>query len=288
MKLSSCLLTLVGWVVWSLWSCAPVVVQEEGQEMDQERFRVNIAFDPAVPQAITGFVHLGRVYSLTMASAGVGLGAGSPRDLDAMIDAINELTDVRAEFASSIPYSDPRLFDLPLIIPQSAPNEVEMEQLVRYLLEGGFVMDLDMGFDTYRNGLEKYGELVWGRDAWTERLADDHPVYTAFFKLEGGVPQVGMPSVNRGRPEHMQGLFVNGRLAGVKFALREPPIDTNRAARLSRQEPDEEVVDLRNEPPPNDFRRRQMAVNVVVYALIQEGSLARKIMERIEDIGSGE
>ena len=284
MKLLSFLLTLV---VCGLWGCAPVAVQEGGQEIDQERFRVKIAFDPAVPQAITGFVHLGRVYSLTMASAGVGLGAGSPRDLDAMIDAINELTDVRAEFASSIPYSDPRLFDLPLIIPQSTPNEVEMEQLVRYLLEGGFVMDLDMGFDSYRNGLEKYGELVWGRDAWTERLANDHPIYTAFFKLEGGVPQVGMPSVNRGRPEQMQGLFVNGRLAGVKFALREPPIDTNLAARYARQEPDEEEVNLRNEQP-NDFRRRQMAVNVVVYALIQEGSLARKIMETAEGAGSEE
>lgn len=288
MKVSSRLMMSMGWVAVCVFlGCAPVMVQEEGKDIDQERFQVKIAFDPAVPQAITGFVHLGRVYSVTMASAGVVMGAGSPRDLDAVIDAINEFTDVRAEFASSIPYSDPRLFDLPLIIPQSAPNEVEMEQLTRYLLEGGFLMDLDLGFDIYREGLEKYGGLVWGRDAWTERLADDHPIYTAFFKLQGGVPQTGLPTVNRGRPEHMQGLFVNGRLAGVQFALREPPIDTDLAARLSRREPDEEEVNLRNERP-DDFRRRQMAVNVVVYALTQEGSLARKIMERAKGVGSGE
>ena len=205
------------------------------------------------------------------------MAAGSPRDLDAIIDAVNELTDVRAEFASGISYSDPRIFSLPIVIPQSLPNEVEMEQLTRYLLAGGFILDLDLGFEPYREGLEKFGGLVWGRDAWIERLAPDQPIFTAFFEIQGGVPQSGPPQVRRGRPEHMQGIFINGRLAGVQFALQEPPINTTLATQLQRIEPTEEEIEARNQRR-DDFRRRQMAVNIVVYALTQEGSIAQRLM----------
>jgi hypothetical protein len=60
-------------MVWSLSGCAPVAVQEEGEmDMDQERFRVKITFDPAVPQAITGFVHLAR--KIMERAEGVGSG----------------------------------------------------------------------------------------------------------------------------------------------------------------------------------------------------------------------
>ena len=88
---------------------------------------------------------------------------------------------MRAEISPSITYSDPRLFDLPIIIPQSSPNEIERAQLTDYLLNGGFVMDASLGFDAYREGLEKYGGLVWGRDAWVERVPDGHPIYSFFF-----------------------------------------------------------------------------------------------------------
>jgi len=77
----------------------------------------------------------------------------------------------------------------------------------------------------------------------------------------------------------MQGLFVDGRLAGVQFSLREPPMDTGLAARIPRLEPGKEEIDARYERP-DDFRRQQMAVNIGVYALTQEGSIAPHLMQK--------
>lgn len=273
----------VAWCVgtWILPGCAPVAVTEveRQQQEEEERFRVKISYDPAAPQAISGFLHLGQVHSVTMGSAGMALGAGSPQDLNLLIDALNELTSIRTSFATSISYSDPRLFDLPVIIPQSPPNEVEMEQLTRYLMKGGFILDLDIGFDVYREGLEKYGGLVWGSDAWVEYLETDHPIFAAFFEIQGGIPQSAPRSSQREWSDRLRGLFVGGRLAGVQFGVREPPMNTNPNARganwlPSKEEIEEEILE-RNRDREGDFRRQQMAVNIVVYALTQEGSLAR-------------
>jgi hypothetical protein len=58
------------------------------------------------------------------------------------------------------------------------------------------------------------------------------------------------------RQDRMLGLFVNGRLAGVEFYM--PP---RRAGRTEQYE---------------DSAQSQLAVNIVVFALTQEGSLTRR------------
>jgi len=114
-----------------LSSCATVAVheptaEEQQEAYDQERYQAKILFDPTAPQAISGFLRLGRVYSATMGSAAV-LKTGNPQDLDMIIDAVNEFTEIKTESTPDLTYSDPRLLDLPIIIPQSPPNEVEKE-----------------------------------------------------------------------------------------------------------------------------------------------------------------
>ena len=177
-------------------ACTPVAIPPQTSEQQQEaydrdRYQAKIQFDPVAPQSISGFLRLARVSSVTMGSAGVLMSGGNPRDLDAIIDAVNEFTDVEAEFSGDIPYGHPALFDLPIIIPQSEPNEAEMEQLVRYLTAGGFIFDIDLGLDLYREGLEKYGGLVWGRDAWVERLPDDHSIFFSYFSIAGSEVEHG-------------------------------------------------------------------------------------------------
>ena len=156
-----------------------------------------------------------------MGAGGVFMSGGSMRDLDAIIDAVNEFTDIEAEFSGDIPYSHPALFDLPIVIPQGEPNEAELEQIVRYIKQGGFILDIDLGLENFREGLEKYGELGWGRDAWVERLSDDHPIFFSYFSIEGGLPVIALPTqpgaVDRDAAQPMRGLFVGDRLAGVAF-----------------------------------------------------------------------
>ena len=129
-----------------------------------------------------------------------------------------------------------------------------MENLAHYLLSGGFVFG-----SIWTEALEKYAGLVSGQDFWTERLADDHPVYSAYFDLKGGVPAGNPPSLGNGKQgvqswNVLTGYFIKGRLAGIS----------------SRQ-----GWGWSNHIYDGDSTRSlQLAVNVIIYALTQEGSMA--------------
>jgi hypothetical protein len=271
-----------------LQGCTPVAIPpqtpaEQEEVYDRERYQSKIQYNSAAPQEIAGFLRLARVYSDRMGSGNVLFSSGSPRDLDVIIDAVNEFTSINAEFTGDIPYSHPGLLDLPLIVPQSKPNEVELEQLVRYMLGGGFILDIDMGFDIYREGLEKYGGLTWGRDAWVERLPDDHPAYFSYFSIAGGLPKINLSSVSdpskREAAQPMQGLFIGDRLAGVLFGAFASQGSLPGTTVGGSSDPflvvDKETIRARN-AQRNDPRLRQMVVNLVVFALTQEGSIAAR------------
>jgi len=277
-------------------ACAPTAISQQTPEQqqkayDRDRYQAKIRHDLSAPQSITGFWRIARVSSATMGSAEVFMSGGSTRDLDVIIDAVNEFTDIKAEFSGNIPYSHPALFALPVIIPQGEPNEAEREHIVRYITQGGFILDIDIGLDNFREGLEKYGELVWGRDAWVERLSDDHPIFFSYFNIEGGLPAIPLPTqlgaVSREATQPMRGLFVGDRLAGVTFralATQELPgatFDGNGSVQLS--ELDEEKINARF-ARRSDPRLRQMLVNIVVFALTQEGSIAQQITAEEEPV----
>ncbi len=230
--------------------------------------------NPADPQSVQGFVHLGQIQSLRVNQAGAsggGIDTGEQlRQLDGLVNALETFTQIKADLAPSLNYADPRLLDLPIAIPLSLPNESEMEHLSRYLMEGGFVFNFGSQFEAYREGLEKYGHLVWGQDVWTEYLDESHPLFTAYFPLKG-VPRTERAltkedtasqsdelsgGARRLRQDRMLGLFVKGQLAGVEFYM--PPRRTGRTEQYE------------------DTAQSQLAVNIVVYALTQEGSLTRR------------
>ncbi|MFT5086651.1 MAG: hypothetical protein ACI906_000237 [Candidatus Latescibacterota bacterium] len=278
----------------ALLSCTPLVVPpqtpaEEQDAYERDRYQVKIVFDPAQPQTITGFLRLARVSSGTMGSASAVLAGGSPRDLDIIIDSIDDLTAIEAEFGKDLLFSDPALLELPIIVPQIIPDEIELEQLVAYLMAGGFVLDIELGLESYREGLERYGELVWGRDARVEHLPDDHPLYSAYFNLPGGIPAINMaPLPGRSATNAIQpikGLYINDRLAGISF----PPLGqprTSSGALTGTTDSFTEITELSDEviiarkDRRNDPRIRQMLVNIVVFALTQEGSIAARTWMR--------
>ena len=235
------------------------------------QFQAMVRYEnPADPQSIQGFVHLGQIQSMRVNQSGAS-GAGTAtgeqlRQLDGLIYALETFTQIKADLATSLTYTDPRLLDLPIVMPLSLPNEAEVEHLSRYLLEGGFVLGFGMPFEAYKKGLEKYGHLVWGQEAWTEYLTEDHPLFSAYFPLNGeprteqGLAKTQGSALSGGssrlRQDRMLGLFVKGRLAGVEFYM--PP---RRAGRTEQYE---------------DTAQSQLAVNIVVYALTQEGSLTHR------------
>ena len=218
--------------------------------MDTGRYRAMVIQDPEDPQALKGFVKFATVTSARSIDFGSG-GGFSTQTIDRARDALNQYTGIQAEYLGLITYDDERLLEVPIIFGAGPGNESEMERLAQYLLAGGFVQG-GLGGSIWE-GLEKYGGLVEGRDFWTERLPDDHPVYTAYFDLDRGGPPTrgGTASGKAGTISWSAttGYFVKGRLAGITFARGGW----------------------------TDY----MMVNVIVYALTQEGSMTQRLMHMV-------
>ena len=227
--------------------------------MDTGRYRAIIVQDATDKQAIKGFVKLAQVVSSRALSGNAGLNV---QTIDRLRDVINEYTGLKAEFLGHVSFDDPRLMEIPIIYPYGGPNETEMANIAQYLMSGGFSF-------TGINGqaLEKYGGLVQGKDFWSERLPEDHPVYTTFFDLKGGMPFGYSPSLGQGksgvRPwNYLMGHYIKGRLASVT--------------------PGDGGWGWQNEVRGGDSTRQlQMAVNVIIYALTQEGSITQRLMQMV-------
>lgn len=236
--------------------------------MDTGRYQAMVIQDASDKQAIKGFVKMAQVMS-SRALAGGTDGSGTVLlnvdVVDRLRDVLNEYTGLKADFVGLITFDDPRLMEVPIILPQGVPNETEMANLANYLVAGGFV--LGGVVNTYGEGLEKYGGLVRGKDFWTERLPEDHPVYTAFFELKGGMPFGYSPSLSQGksgvRPwNYLTGHFVKGRMAGIT--------------------PGDGGWGWQNDTKGgNSTRQLQLAVNIIVYALTQEGSITQRLMQMV-------
>ena len=233
--------------------------------MDTGRYRAIIVQDATDKQAIKGFVKLAQVMSaraLAGGTSGFGTVTLRVRTIDRLRDVINEYTGLKAEFLGFITFDDPRLMEVPIILPQGAPNEAEMANLAQYLMSGGFSFSGING-----EALEKYGGLINGKDFWSERLPEDHPVYTSFFDLSGGMPFGYSPSLGQGklgvRPwNYLRGYYIKGRLASVT--------------------PGDGGWGWENDGRGGDSTRQlQLAVNIIIYALTQEGSITQRLMQMV-------
>jgi hypothetical protein len=259
--------------------------------MDTGRYRAMVIQDPNDKQALKGFIKLARVHSITFIvdsnySAAV-TGGLNVQEIDILADMINEWTGLQADFVGSVTFDDPRLLEIPLIMPeglvagsdsqQSAPTEGELANLARYLLAGGFVlMEGKTGkhqrfahgaFEGLHKALEKYGGLVEGRDFYTQRLAEDHPLFSAYFDLGGGAPLGAVSYRGLGYFNVVEGFYVKGRLAAIPrpwgvFEAHGPGLRGHTKGREST-------------------RILQFAVNTIVYALTQEGSITQRLMQMV-------
>ena len=233
--------------------------------MDTGRYRAMVIQDASDKQAIKGFVKMAQVMSSRALAGGTtGYGTVTLRidTIDRLRDVLNEYTGLKAEFLGMITFDDPRLMEVPVILPQGTPNEAEMDHLAQYLLSGGFVLG-----GVYEEALEKYGGLIRGKDFWSERLPETHPIYSAFFDLKGGMPYGNSPSMGQGKSgvktwNYLRGYFVKGRLAGIT--------------------PGDGGWGWQNDTRGGDSTRQlQLAVNIIIYALTQEGSITQRLMQMV-------
>ena len=144
--------------------------------MDTGRYRAMVVQDPSNPQALKGFLKIARVYT-ELKHQGQHADLAQEDDNDSMLQLIHALrryTDLKVDFMSHMSIADDRLLEPPIIVPRGAGlrTDPEMEQISRYVMEGGFVFG-----HVPNEALEKFGGLVKGRDFFRERIPNDHPLY---------------------------------------------------------------------------------------------------------------
>lgn len=219
--------------------------------------------DPQDRRNIQGFVHL----TLTW---GTRLKPGFPRAMAGLAEAVNTYTHVRAKVTDHIFLSSPELFRKPFVYITAVDafdlTAAEIENLGRYMRNGGFVLAdngrPDLSFGAAEAGLKDMLTQALGNAARPINIPNRHPIYHSFFDLNGppfGGGRIALDNSQSDqlhqppRVDFLEGFFVDGRLVAVYS-------DMGYGASWEQS--------YGNEP------QLKMGVNLVVYALTQQGSLA--------------
>ena len=288
------------------------------QAMDTGRHRAMVVVDPKDRRQLKGFLYMSGVYSPSIDRAEYSKQAETmkvrwyhqmPRQmverrmLQGLADKMVANTQVHVEVRDAVSLEDPQLLEVPFVLmtvdtPFEFTNS-EAANLGAYLTSGGFLfVDIvSLLWDTYRDdeldipavrsliraGFQAVGYREW-KDWQFARLEINHPLYRCFYDVKS-LPR-GMRDIHfiageypPRTPDYLEGILVGDQLVGV-YSMRNYAdfwagigrelVDwsltngvSNHAGMASAEEP---LV-------------YNLGVNLVVYALTREGSLARQLVE---------
>ncbi len=229
----------------------------EVHHLDTGQHQAVVIQDPDNPQSIKGFIKLPLVVPRKALDR---LGIVPTRSIEALADGINKYTNLRAEVFGPITFDDDRIFKFPLLIGSIyrglSLNEIEEANQFQYLIQGGFIMGGVGDVEKRLSQVLMNGGLVERKDFWSEALLEDHPIYNAFFNI--GFQSYFLephpdPSIACYITKGLKGHFIKNRLVSVN------PLESSHWA--------------------DDEDELMLAINVMVYALTQEGSLAKRLTQ---------
>ena len=225
------------------------------------------------------------------------------RMLQGLADEMTAKTQVHVEVRDAIRLDDPQLLQVPFVLMTvNTPFEFtdsEAARLGAYLTSGGFLfvdighflqddysddeLDIPMVRSFIRASFQAAGYQEW-KDWQFKRLEIAHPIYHCFYDVNS-LPR-GMRDMHFLRkespsltPDYLEGIVVGGQLVGV-YSMRGY---AGFWAGIARQELDWTLKDnlangafLASAEEPLVYN---LGVNLLVYALTREGSLARQLVD---------
>ena len=287
------------------------------QAMDTGRHRAMVVVDPQDRRNLKGFLYMSNVYSPSIERAEQENIASEARPffhtrqmaekrmLHGLADKMVASTQVHVEVRDAVRLDDPQLLQVPFVLlTVNAPfefTEVEVANLGAYLTSGGFLFaeivrvlrpnysdtDLDMPAvrSLIRSSFEAVGYQEW-KDWQFTRLELTHPIYHCFYDV-GSLPR-GMRDMHfidgedypPRTPDYLEGIMVGEQLAGV-YSMRGY---ADFWAGIAEQMRDEGLMNnIANSPflisSVDEMSVYNLGVNLVVYALTREGSLARQLVD---------
>ena len=232
------------------------------EALDIGRYKGLVIQDPTDKQNITGFVYLALVWGNDFRPA-------TQRAIFELVEAINDFTQIRAKVDDHLFLDSREIFRSPFIYitvdEAFEATEREVDNLSDYLRAGGFALvenaRPDIEYSQAEASLRELLRASLGRDARFRVLGNDHPLYHSFFDFEDGPPpqrsQDNIDYFKDFRPEapYLEAIYLGDRVA-VVFS--------NKAYGSAWEK------EFRNEP------QLQIGVNMVVFALTQQGSIAQQ------------
>lgn len=237
------------------------------------RYKGMVIQDPTDRQNITGFVYLGLAW-------GTILEPSRQRAVIQLARWINQYTKIEAKVDDQMYLDSQDLFKAPFVYVTTQKafelTEHEAENLAKYLRNGGFlVADNDnprIEYGPAEASLRQMFKHALGRDARFEKIPNDHPLFHAFYDLNGPPPggEVVGGSIEYGagrRPSYwLEGIFLNDRLVAVYS-------DKGYGAFWE--------AETENEP------HIKLGINLVVFALTQKGSIAQQQIDFYNQASGG-
>ena len=248
-------------------------------DLDTGQYKAMVIQDPDDKQNIKGFIYISTLW-------GAQLEPAYKRAVIHLSDAVNRYTNIRSKVDKHLYVDSRRIFDTSFVYlsveDQFELTEIEARNFGEYLRKGGFAV-LDNGrpedeFSAAEASLRKMFKDALGSDAKFLPIPNSHPLYHCFFDFDDGPPNGSEISQSRVTvDEDMSwdsGFYNRVTLSKPVLYLEGITIDDRLVAIYSDKGYAEKwAATVSNEP------QLRMGVNMVVFALTQEGSIAQQKMD---------
>jgi hypothetical protein len=255
--------------------------------LDTGRYQAVVVTDPYDKREIKGFLHMYVGHSVQGWSNSPEMHGGyfeRPTALPRLVEAINRYTGIRVTYEGAKPYTATEVAKIPWLY--SSVDAVragafrittaEALSLGSYMISGGFFFVEDAWPEiegvcdrTARSMIEDATAAVnkpVGRDWSYEMLPRSHGIYHCFFEFAGGPPR-GLGKGSKYSPvDGLEGVHIGGRLVAIFSGNDYEDIWAGPGTQFGHMNPQ---------------RQYQFGVNLVVYALTQEGSITHQVMNAV-------
>jgi len=247
-------------------------------DLDTGQYKAMVIQDPNNKQSIKGFVYISAAWGAQLKPPD-----NLKRAIINLVEAINRYTNINAKVDSHLYLDSRKIFETPFIYVTAGTafelTEIESKNFGNYLRNGGFAV-IDNGTPQYEYGqaeasLRQMIRDSLGSDAKFNPIPNDHPVYHSFFDFDDGPPQGGEISMTHTDTTWLPGQRArSAQMAKAVLFLEGIWIGDRLVAIYSDKGYATKWVLLVNNQP-----QLKIGVNLVVFALTQQGSISQQKMD---------
>ena len=245
--------------------------------LDTGKYKGLVIQDPTDRRKVKGFVYLATAWGNNLEPTFTSAAKAIPN----LVDAINAQTGISARVDDHLFIDSAELFRTPFVYITADEafelTEREIKSLGEYMRRGGFVF-VDNAVPAAEYGpaeaaLRQIFRDALGAQGQLQRIRNSHPIYHSFYDFDDG-PPVGEEMDSRGttvysalfipKPVYfLQGIFLGDRLVAVYSDMGYCHVWAR---------------NFGNEP------QLRFGINVVIFALTQEGSIAQQQIDFFSQI----